>query len=192
MGPMPDRSFPSVTLDSAGIRLRPPTAADVPAVAEACADDLIQAWLPLPNPYTEADARWFCLDFARGQQASGAGLVLVIELSGRLAGAIDLNRTDWRSRTTDIGYWTAPWARGRGVMTAAVALLARWVLAGQGFARVQVRAATGNIASQRVAEAAGFTREGVQRSAGVTHSGRVDLVVYSLIDRKSTRLNSSH
>lgn len=30
---------------------------------------------------------------------------------------------------------------------------------------------------------AGFTREGVLRNAGITHSGRVDLVVFSLIRR---------
>ena len=42
-----------------------------------------------------------------------------------------------------------------------------------------LRAATGNHASQRVAEKAGMTREGVARSAGFTNSGRVDLVVFS-------------
>ena len=48
------------------------------------------------------------------------------------------------------------------------------------FERVELRAATGNLASQRVAEKAGFVREGVARNAGHVHAGRVDLVVYSL------------
>lgn len=179
---MADRSFPSVTLEGLGLRLRAPSSADIPAIAEACVDELIQTWLPLPRPYTEADARWFCLEFAPAQQASGDGLVLVVELEGRLAGVIDLKDTDWRDRSTEIGYWTAPWARGRGVMTAAVCLLARWVLTERGFARVAIRAAVGNRASRRVAERAGFTEEGVLRSAGHTHGGRVDLVLYSFIE----------
>jgi RimJ/RimL family protein N-acetyltransferase len=50
-----------------------------------------------------------------------------------------------------------------------------------GFHRVELRIATGNAASRRVAEKAGFRVEGVARSAGYVHEGRVDLVVYSLV-----------
>ena len=138
--------------------------------------------LPLPNPYTEQAARWFCLEVSAAQLVSGHGLVLGVELGGRLAGAIDLKRADWLARTVEIGYWAAPWARGRGATTSALTLLSTWVLADQGFARVEVRAATGNLASQRVAEKAGFRREGVLRNAGYVHSGRVDLVLFSRID----------
>ncbi|WP_265447238.1 GNAT family N-acetyltransferase [Flexivirga meconopsidis] len=44
--------------------------------------------------------------------------------------------------------------------------------------RVEIRAATGNLGSQKAALAAGFQREGVLRSAGFVHAGRVDLVVF--------------
>lgn len=174
-------TFPDVTLGDGRLVLRPLVEADLPAVAESGADPLIQTWLPLPRPYTLDDARWFVLTFAPAQQRSGQGLVRALELEGRLAGVIDLKRTDWPALTTEVGYWTAPWARGRGVMTAAVSLLARWALAEQGFQRLELRAATGNVASQRVAEKAGFRQEGVARNAGFVHGGRVDLVVYSLV-----------
>ena len=179
---MADPAFHALSLQADGIVLRPLTEADVPAVAEACTDELIQRWLPLPNPYTEQAARWFCLEFAPAQLESGHGLVLGIELADRLAGVIDLKRTDWRARTTEIGYWTSPWARRQGVMRRAVSALSRWVLEVRGFARVEIRVATGNVTSQRVATAAGFTKEGVLRNAGYVHDGRVDLIVYSLID----------
>lgn len=52
---------------------------------------------------------------------------------------------------------------------------------GQGFARVEVRAAVGDVGSQRVAQKAGFRRQGVLRRAGYTHGGPVDLVVLSRI-----------
>ena len=60
-------------------------------------------------------------------------------------------------------------------------MLAQWVLREQGLERVELRAAPGNIGSQRAAERAGFTREGVLRNAGHVHEGRVDLIVYSLV-----------
>ena len=182
------QAFPEVTIPGDRIRLRPLTAADVAPVVEACVDEVTQTWLPLPRPYTEADGRWFCLEFAPRQRDSGQGIVLGIEFDSRLAGVIDLKRTDWRARTTEIGYWAAPWARGRGLMREAVRLLTRWVIEGHGFARVEIRVATANVASQRVAVAAGYTREGVLRSAGFVHAGRVDLLVYSFIERDRERL----
>ena len=177
----PHQHFPSLTLQDHRFALRPLTEEDVPAVTACGSDEQIQAWLPLPDPYTEEDARWFCMDFSAAQQQTGHGLVLGIEKDEKLAGAIDLKRTDWQARSTEVGYWTAPWARRQGVMTRALTVLSRWVLETQDFTRVEVRVAVGNTASARVAAGAGFTREGVLRRAGYTHSGQVDLIVYSLI-----------
>jgi RimJ/RimL family protein N-acetyltransferase len=55
--------------------------------------------------------------------------------------------------------------RRAGYTTAATAYLARWAL-DHGMERVELIAATGNRASQRVAEKAGFQLEGVMRNAG--------------------------
>ena len=48
-------------------------------------------------------------------------------------------------------------------------------------ARVVIHCATGNKASQKAAVSAGFIHEGVARSGGFVHSGRVDLAVFSKI-----------
>jgi RimJ/RimL family protein N-acetyltransferase len=178
---VPQETFPPLSLSEDGVTLRRLTEADVDAVAEFCADPLIQTWLPLPSPYTVEAARWFVTEFANQQQESGRGLVLGIEAENRPAGAIDLTRTDWASRNTEIGYWLGPWARGRGVMRSAVAQLALWALQEQHFERIELRIATGHVASQRVADSCGFVHEGVLRNAGSIHAGRVDLIVYSLI-----------
>ena len=69
--------------------------------------------------------------------------------------------------------------RGNGYTSTAVAYLARWAL-DNGMERVELTAATGNRASQRVAEKAGFRLEGVMRNAGLVHDGRVDLCLYAL------------
>ncbi len=174
--------FPELRLETPRLLLRPYGPEDAPDVAAACRDELIQQWLPLPDPYTDADALAWCTDLSHRVRTSGDGIQLaaIRRADGRLVASFGLNRTDWRARTTAVGYWVAPWARGQGIATEGTLALARWLLLEQGFERVELRAATGNVASQRVAAKAGFVREGVARNAGFTHAGRVDLVVFSL------------
>ena len=173
--------FPDVVLRTARLTLRAPGEGDVDAIVAAVADPVTQRWLPLPQPYGRADAAGFVRDKAPAVRASGSGLIRAIEAGGVLAGLIDLKRTDWRHRTTEIGYWAAPAARGQGVLTEATVALSRWVLTEAAFERVVLRIAPGNRASVRVAEKAGFLYEGTARNAGIVHAGRVDLAIYSLI-----------
>jgi RimJ/RimL family protein N-acetyltransferase len=174
-------AFPNIALKGGQLQLRALNASDDPDIVAAASDSLTQRWLPLPNPYTLDHALEFRTTMAEAQRDSGRGLIRGIEVEGRLAGCIDLKRTDWIARTTEIGYWTCPWARGRGVMPAAVRLLAEWVIGEQGFERVELRIAPQNVPSIRVAEKAGFVREGTARNAGIVHDGRVDLTIYSLV-----------
>jgi RimJ/RimL family protein N-acetyltransferase len=50
-----------------------------------------------------------------------------------------------------------------------------------GLARLELLTATANLASQRVAERAGFTREAVLRSYLLGKQGRLDMVVFGLL-----------
>ena len=175
------RTFPEATLTAGELTLRPLTAADVDEVAEACQDAETRRWLPLPRPYTRASAQWFIGTFGPSQRESGAGVVFAIESDGRLAGVIDLKHVDWAVKVAEVGYWVAPWARGRGVASQATRALAEWAIRDHGFERVELFAATGNAASQRAAEKAGFVPEGVARNAGYVHDGRVDMVLFSLV-----------
>jgi ribosomal-protein-serine acetyltransferase len=173
--------FVDLEFSSGEIVLRRFKTADLAELVEYGNDPLTQLWLPIPNPYTEEHAKWFIDEYAQELFISGRGLLRAIDLNGRLGGSIDIKKADWAARTCEISYWSAPWARSRGVMTSALKILTDWVLNDQGMERVEVRVATKNIASQRVAEKAGFTREGIARNAGFIHAGRVDLVIFSMV-----------
>ncbi|WP_033219791.1 GNAT family N-acetyltransferase [Kitasatospora phosalacinea] len=175
--------FPETVLRTDRLLLRPFTAADVEETRAACSDELTQQWLPLPRPYTTEDAAAWCTGVSHHLRTSGDGIHFAVADtdSGRLLGTVGLKKTDWPARVSEVGYWAAPWARGRGVMPEATRTVGAWLLGGQGFQRLQLFAATGNTASQRVAEKAGFQKEGVLRNAGYVHSGRVDLLVFSLV-----------
>jgi len=174
-------TFSDRPLQEGALLLRAPGPADVPAIVRACRDPLTQQWLPLPNPYDETHALGFVTDLAGATWRSGQGIVRAIESGGEFAGMIDLKKTDWRGLTTEIGYWVSPEYRGHGLAGRAARLLGDWAMVEHGMQRVEIRAATGNIGSQRAALAAGYREEGVLRSAGYTHSGRVDLVVFGKV-----------
>lgn len=117
----------------------------------------------MPAPCTPDDAMRFLKLAEQLWEAGGALFAVADAGTGEWLGNIDLKALDPRGNG-EIGYLIAPWARGRGVATAVTTALARWAFA-QGVRRVEVLAAAENLASQRVALAAGFRREGVRRSA---------------------------
>jgi len=73
----------------------------------------------------------------------------------------------------------APAARGRGVSARAIELLTRWGFDELGLARLELRIDVMNIASERVAERAGYRRDGVLRNVHFKEGLRSDTGVWS-------------
>jgi [ribosomal protein S5]-alanine N-acetyltransferase len=106
---------------------------------------------------------------------------------GRVLGSIGIRWSD-EGDVGEIGYWLRADARGAGLTTRAVRLAARWALAREGVERLQLRADVENVVSRRVAEKAGFTFEGVLRSAhwSARLGRRQDWAMYSLLRGEMT------
>lgn len=172
---------PPRTIAAELVRLRPFQLTDVADTAAACADPLTQRFISgLPSPYTEADARWWITEGAPAVWAGGGAAYAIVDpATDRLLGGIGLSNPVPVRRQAEIGYWVAPWARGRGVATAATRALAEAAFA-HGAARLELLTHVENGPSQRVALAAGFRHEGVRRAANPTRDGgRDDLVCWA-------------
>jgi RimJ/RimL family protein N-acetyltransferase len=165
--------------------LRPFRPSDIPEVHAACQDPALQRWVPVPVPYTRADAEEFVgrtcpTGWDRGEEATFAVLDAV---SARLLGCVALHGASRADGLASIGFWCAPEARGRGVTTQAVRVVCRWAFAACDRARIEWYAEVGNHASRRVAEKAGFTIEGVLRSRLLHRGRRTDAWIGSLLRR---------
>jgi RimJ/RimL family protein N-acetyltransferase len=176
---------PDPPLSDSVVSLRPWTLDDVPAIAVACADPEIAHWIhQLPSPYGEKDAREYVVSTeAAWRDRLGAFFAVVDCADGGLVGSIAVHVLDSELANVEVGYWAAAPARGRGLTTRALRLLSRWALDDVGAQRVQLRADVLNAASLRVAEKAGFTREGTLRASGFNdrQKRRVDYAVFSLL-----------
>lgn len=159
------------TLDCADCQLRPLHPSDADAIARACTDPLIAHWTQVPHPYRLSDAQEFI------RTRAGEDHVWVIDAGG-LAGVIGVRNTReaMPGPLTEVGYWVAPWARGRGLATAAL-IAVRDELAQAGYQRIGWEALAGNEASVRVAQKAGFRIEGHRRQSLVQRGRLVDAVV---------------
>lgn len=160
------------------VALRPYRADDADDLVTACNDPLIQRFVPaMPSPYTRHDALAWINESAVGGHNGHTALALADPVTDRVLGGGGFRR--FAELTGEMGYWVAPWGRGRGVATSAARLLAQRAF-DQGIERLSLRTEFENTASQRVAIAAGFTREGVQRAGGANRDGgRHDLIVWA-------------
>jgi RimJ/RimL family protein N-acetyltransferase len=182
--------YPDPPLTSDVVILRPFREADY-AAALACAEDPSTArWV---NTLPAADAAGM-VRFVEQERRSGKMLDLAVAdpSSDAYLGEILLFLRE--HRVAEMAYAVAPAARGHGVATAAVELLARWAFAELAIARIELRVEPGNEASERVAVKAGFVREGLLRSAFVVRGHRRDVNLYArlgpLTARPKERLGS--
>jgi len=98
-----------------------------------------------------------------------------------LLGSVGLMRVDDDRNVAEIGYWIAKDARRRGIATRAVRLMSRWGAHDLGISRIELMTRVDNHASQGVATAAGFVREGVLRSFATIGCGLADIGMFSLV-----------
>lgn len=163
------------------IVLRPWSDADAGAVLAAVTDPDIALWsakaVRTPDDVTDWIVRR--ADWSEGDHVC---LAVVDALGGELVGSVSLHRIDREQGDAEIGYWTAPAFRGRGVATGAVIALCRWAFLQVPIDRIELRHAVENPASARVAEKAGFTREGRLRQSYRYGDGRkYDELLWSLL-----------
>jgi RimJ/RimL family protein N-acetyltransferase len=155
---------------------------DVPAQLTAFSDPFFQRFSDWA-PRTEAEALTY---LAGHEQARRRGEQIELALvephdEAAVLGGGSLNKVNLPQGRAAIGYWLAPQARGRGVATHAVRLIAGWAFRDLQVARLELTCGPDNLASQRVARRCGFTREGVLRSHMPFRGARRDTVVFSLL-----------
>jgi RimJ/RimL family protein N-acetyltransferase len=173
-------------VDGEGVRLRPFTEADVPRVVEGLGDADAQHWLAfLPRDPDEAAGRRY-LEQVTDRLASNHSVIwgFCTPEDDRLLGSVGIYRVD---AEPELGYWTHPDARGRGLTSRAAALAVTHAFrpepdGGLGLARLTAYAAAGNGASVGVLERVGMQRVGLHRQAAHTADGApVDLAAYDLL-----------
>ncbi|MFF8656130.1 GNAT family N-acetyltransferase [Streptomyces huasconensis] len=184
-GPRPRRP-----LNGAGQPRQPtrpsPSRTDATAVAKAFEDPDIQRW-HLKRADSEAEARQWITRWQQGWQDEAAAHWAIVDggsgdsEGGGVLGRVSLQSVILAGGQAEIAYWTAPWARGRGVCSRAVTAVSDWALGEAGFHRLELGHSTLNDASCRVAVRTGFVLEGVRRNALLHADGWHDMHLHARV-----------
>jgi RimJ/RimL family protein N-acetyltransferase len=172
---------PSPPLADDAVRLEPLDERYIPDFERMLDDAAIVRHTRVPtNPPNGFAARWVGRYVTGWQDGSCAGFAILSEDAAflGLAGLVDL---DLGTRQGEIGYVVIGEARGRGVAGRALRLVTDWAFDVLKLERVELRIDVDNEPSIRVAERAGYRRDGVLRSLHFKEDLRTDLAVYSLL-----------
>jgi [ribosomal protein S5]-alanine N-acetyltransferase len=173
--PPPPLPIPIPPLCDGVVVLRPPDERDLPAIERGIRDPGVVRSFGRSTRSAQQ-----VLELNRSRWAEGdAATFAICDPAEHCVGHVFVNLTT--SRRAGIGYWLLPEARGKGLATRAVRLASRWALTDPGLTRLGLFAEPSNVPSQRVAERAGFQREGVLRSWAEIDGRRVDYVAFSLL-----------
>jgi RimJ/RimL family protein N-acetyltransferase len=153
--------------------------ADVGFMAGLAVHDEVEPYLAAVSPRGREELEE---EVRRSEEEPGLHGRFVIEVEGEPAGVMAFDVANRRSR---IAYLHAimldPAYRGRGLATAATALLLRHLVFDLDYHRVQLEVYGFNERALRHFERAGFLREGVRRQAYWRHGAWVDGILFGLV-----------
>ena len=173
---------PDPPLGDAEFILRPSAERDVASIRAVYSEPDIRYWMgwdgELPD---DVEAR---ANIGRAADAWRNGTWAVFRIvdaaTGEVVGGVNLRFGDFE--LAEVSYCLRASVRGRGLATRAVRLVSRWAFDELGIERIELRTHPENEASCRVAERAGFRREGIERASRAWPDGtRFDSILYSLL-----------
>jgi RimJ/RimL family protein N-acetyltransferase len=161
------------------VSLRPLAAEHLDDVTALLDDPDVLRFTRLPVPPPAGYARQWLERYEAGRRDGTREAFAALDDDGRFVGlalAVDIDR---EGREVELGYITAPAARGRGIASEMLDSLTRWAFDELGALRVTLIIDVENRASSRVAERCGYVLEGVMRSSYLKDDVRVDAGLWS-------------
>ena len=141
----------------------------------------LRCWLPWLDDVRGVDDQRAFIRRGADRFARNDGFEAGIWHRGRIVGGVGFHYVNWPNRKTEMGYWLAESAQGRGIMTRCCRALVDHAFGGWNLNRVVIFCATENHRSRAVPERLGFTHEGTYRQAEWLYDHFVDLEAYAML-----------
>jgi RimJ/RimL family protein N-acetyltransferase len=161
------------------VRLVPLDERHLDDMAALARDPEVLRFTRVPEPPPPDFARGWLARYQAGSRDGTAAGFAAVDESGAFLGLALAPHIDAEARELELGYITAPAARGRGTGTAILKTLTEWAFSEAGAQRAYLLIQVDNAGSERVAERCGYVREGLLRSVYLKQGRRVDMTLWS-------------
>ncbi len=165
--------------------LRPYRVSDIDRLYDAVRESIaeVSVWMPwcYADYSIEESREWIESRAEVWEKGTEYDFAITDSRDGLFLGGCGLNHINRADRVANLGYWVRSSRTRQGVATTATLLVARFGFSAFELNRIEIVVATGNKASQHVANKVGATREGVLRNRLVVHNKVYDAVIFSLI-----------
>ncbi|MFF0392808.1 GNAT family N-acetyltransferase [Kitasatospora sp. NPDC004615] len=141
----------------------------------------VDPFIPWASISTDLASARATLQRYADKQAADAGRIYGIWLDGTLVGGTMFVHFDAKGGVCEIGVWSEPAGRGRGLVTEAVRHLLDYALLERGLYRAEWWNSTVNPRSRATAQRLGMTLDGTMRKHTEHHGERLDLEIWSML-----------
>jgi RimJ/RimL family protein N-acetyltransferase len=170
---------PDPPLNDEAIRLVPLARKHEGSLEDLVEEEDVRRFTRIPSePPAGFARRWLRMYEEGWRDGSRAGFAIESHDGGFLGLGMFVRIED-EGRQGEIGYVVGPAGRGRGVATGTLRLLTDWGFSELGLERIELWIDVTNLGSERVAERAGYLREGVLRSYWFKEDIRCDFGIWS-------------
>lgn len=160
-----------------GLVLRPWQIEDADRVEQAFGDPAMSTQTDMSIHDRASATRWIERNIEAWDNADWYSWAAVDD--DLVVGSAMLSSLNRRHEIGWVSYWTCPDARGQGVASSAVRALSDWAFEDLGLFRLELGHRVNNPASRRVAQAAGYTAEGLERKKLRYGSHRFDVELHA-------------
>ncbi len=169
-------------LETERLLLRPYSPADARRVQQMCNDrDIASTTLALPHPYPDGAAeKWISTHADSFREGTEVTLAITLKPDGQVVGSIALS-INKNHRRGELGYMIAKEHWNHGYCTEAVRAMMDYGFGVLGLNRIQAMHFPRNVASGRVMQKLGMTREGLLRRYVCNRGVFEDLLMYSIL-----------
>ncbi len=141
----------------------------------------VAPWMPWCHPQYDLAEAAAWIDATVKGRANGSFYDFAIVAGDQFAGACGINQINRLDRVANLGYWVRTSLTGQDIASNAVRQLIDWAFDNTNLNRIEIVAAVDNIASQRVAEKAGASRDAVLSKRTIVDGTASDAVLFSAI-----------
>jgi len=121
------------------------------------------------------------MEKARDEGKLEQGEFFIERKDGGKVGYIHYRMLMLTGKLPEIGYFLVPSERGKGYCTEAIEIMVDYLFLSRDIVRVQAHTDTGNVASRKVLEKAGFKKEGIVRKRIFVRGNWRDEFLYSIL-----------